>query len=108
MVEAEIQLAYNIAAALGVGTVISGLAALAAKKVTWTWKKYLYTLGLTTISGLIVIEGVSEGVNADNAVRIALEIIGASFLANKLRQVGQKLGSDKEDKEDDDLVFADD
>jgi len=72
------------------GTIISGLAVLGAEKGTWGWKKFLYTLGLAGISGLVVVN-VAEGVNSDNAIGLFLEIVGASFLGNKLLNISRKL-----------------
>jgi hypothetical protein len=51
-----------------------------------------YTLGLTTISALAVVDVVEGGtITGDNAISVFLEIIGASFIANKLFGIGDRL-----------------
>ncbi len=86
-----ITLIYNIGTAVGVSVVISGLAALGAKDVAWDWKKYLYTLGITGLGSLAIIDTIDGGVNAGNLIAVALQIAGASFLGNKLINVATKL-----------------
>jgi hypothetical protein len=80
----------KILLALVAGITISGLAALSAS-TNWGWKKFLYTFGLAVISGFAVVDVVDGGINGDNAIGIFLEIVGASFLANKLFGIGSKL-----------------
>jgi hypothetical protein len=82
-------LTAKIVMAVVAGTIISGLAALGAAK-QWGWKKFLYTLGLAGIGGLVIVDA-SDGINADNAISILLEIVGASFIGNKLLNIGGRL-----------------
>ena len=82
-------LASKIILALIAGGVMSGISALGSTS-KWSWQKLLYTLGLATISGLVVVDVVS-GVTEDNAIGLFLEIVGAAFLGNKLINISGKL-----------------
>jgi len=69
--------------------IISGLAVL-SETTKWGWKKFLYTLGLAGIAALVIVEAngpITEG----NVLTVFLEIVGASFLGNKLISVAGKL-----------------
>jgi len=79
----------KLALAVITGIIISGLAALSSD-AKWGWKKFLYTLGLAGISGLVVVDA-SNGVTGENAISLFLEIIGASYIGNKLLGVADKL-----------------
>ena len=87
----EIQLLYSIGTAVGVSAVLSGLAALSAKDVKWDWRKYLYTLGVSSFGALAIVNSIQDGVNAGNLISVALQIAGASFLGNKLIGLAAKL-----------------
>lgn len=82
-------LVSKIALAIIAGTVIAGLSALGSA-TEWGWKKFLYTLGLAGISGLVVVD-IAEGVTGDNAISLFLQIVGASFLGNKLINISGRL-----------------
>ncbi len=73
------------------GVVISGLSVLAAEKGTFDARKFAYTLGLTTLSALAIVDTVQNGITGENVIAIFLQIIGASFLGNKLFGIGDKL-----------------
>jgi hypothetical protein len=82
----------KIVMALIAGITISGLAALSAGS-SWGWQRFLYTFGLAGISALAVTQTIQDGITGDNAISVFLEIIGASFIANKLFGIGGKLKS---------------
>ncbi len=82
-------LASKIILALIAGGVMSVITALGSA-TAWSWQKLLYTIGLATITGLVVVDVVA-GVTADNAIGLFLQIVGASFLGNKLINISGRL-----------------
>lgn len=78
---------------VGTGAVISGLSALSSEENKWSWKKFLYTLGISGVSGLAIIETLGGNVTADNWLNVVITITGASFIGNKLFGIGAKLKS---------------
>ena len=87
----ESAIANTVILALITGGVISGLAVLASEKVKWGWKKFVYSLTVATIAGLVVIKTFEEGVTEDNVIQVFLAIIGGSFIGSKIIGVTSKL-----------------
>jgi|GEM_PF-5157058 len=82
---------YPIILASGTGVVVSGLAAVAQDEPVWQWKKFLYSVGLASIAGLVIVNGFGEPISEDNAIPIVLQVIGASFIGNKANTILAKL-----------------
>ena len=91
----ESELANALLVTVGTGTVISGLSTLAEEKVAWNWKKFLYTLGIASISGLGIIEASGGAVTEATVIPTVVSIVGASFIGNKLFGIGAKLAGKK-------------
>lgn len=72
------------------GFIISGLSVLASKD-EFNYRKYLYTFGLAGLSSLAIVQAVSEGITPDNVAGLFLQVVGASFLGNKLFGIGDRL-----------------
>ena len=87
----ESAIVNTVILALITGGVISGLAVLASEKVKLDWKKFIYSLTVATIAGLVVIETFEEGVTEDNVIQVFLAIIGGSFIGSKIIGVTSKL-----------------
>jgi len=87
----ETALLNALLVSVGAGVVISGLAALSAEKAKFDFKKFLYTLGIATISGLAIIEATGGEVTSANALTTVVSIFGASFVGNKLFGIAKKL-----------------
>lgn len=66
------------------GLVVSGLTALGAETKTWVWRKFAYSLGISTMSALVVVEGLNVAITDANAITVFVSVIGTSFLGNKL------------------------
>jgi len=90
-------LANTLLITSGIAVLVSGLAVLAAEEVKWQWKKFLYTVGIATVSGLAIVETQFGGVvDEGNLIPVLLAITGASFLGNKLFGIGKKLNNSEE------------
>lgn len=91
----ESALANTLLVTTGIAVLISGLAALASEKAKFQWKRFLYTIGIATVSGLAVVQTQFAGVVTEaNAIAVILAITGASFLGNKLFGIAKKLKND--------------
>ena len=78
-----IQLVFGIA----LGIVTSVIAWLADTK-PWSHKLLAYTIVISTISALGVINGLDGGIiNDKNALPLILEVLGAGFIGNKSIQI---------------------
>ena len=84
-------LANTLLFAVVTGAVISGITVLAATTVKFSFRKFLYSVGIAGISALVIVEAAENGVTADNAIQLFLEVVGLSYLGNKLFSVGKKL-----------------
>jgi len=84
-------LANTLLFAVITGAVISGITVLAATTVKFSFRKFLYSVGIAGISALVIVEAAESGVTTDNAIQLFLEVVGLSYLGNKLFSVGKKL-----------------
>lgn len=66
------------------GLTVSGLTALGAETKQWVWRKFAYSLGIATLSALVVIEGLNVQLTDANLITVFVSVIGTSFLGNKL------------------------
>ena len=84
-------LADTILFAVITGSIISGIAALGAIKTKFSKRKLLYSVGLASISSLVIVDVANGGVTQANAVPLFLEVVGLSYLGNKLFNIGNKV-----------------
>lgn len=91
----ESALANTLLATTGIAVLISGLAALTQTEKKWNWRKFAYTVGIATITGLGVIQTQFAGVVTEaNLIAVILAVTGASFVGNKLFGLAKKLKKD--------------
>lgn len=84
------QILVQVLLALGVGAFTSVMSKLASGE-KWDNKKFAYTLGVTFVSGLVVVNAVSGGVNEGNVLEVFLAILGTNFITHTGISVGGRL-----------------
>jgi len=88
----ESVLANTLLATIGTAAVISGISALAAETAKFDFRKFLFTIGIATVSGLAIVQTQFNGaITEDNFIPVFLAITGASMLGSKLFGVANKL-----------------
>jgi hypothetical protein len=76
------------------GLTVSGLTALGNENKAWVWRKFAYSLGIATVSAVVVIDGLNVQLTEANLIATFVTVIGSSFLGNKLVTLASKLKND--------------
>ena len=92
------QLWLEVGLGIAMGTLIAIVACLSTNEA-WNNRKLGYTMVIGVFTAFGVIEGVVEGVTAENAIQVVLLIAGASFFANKAIGMAQRV-NDKQEESD--------
>ena len=90
------QLWLEVGLGIAMGTLIAIVSCLSSNEA-WNNRKLGYTMVIGVFTAFGVIEGVVDGVSADNAIQVVLLIAGASFFANKAIGMAQRVNDKQEE-----------
>ena len=92
------QLWIEVGLGIAMGTLIAIVSCLSSQEA-WNNRKLGYTMVIGVFTAFGIIEGVTGGVTADNAIQVVLLIAGASFFTNKAIGMAQRINN-KSDEDD--------
>ena len=84
------QLWLEVGLGLAMGTLIAIVACLSSNDA-WSNRKLGYSMVIGVFTAFAIIEGVVEGVTAENIIQVVLLIAGASFFTNKAIGMAQRV-----------------
>jgi len=90
------QLWLEVGLGIAMGTLIAIVSCLSSQEA-WNNRKLGYTMVIGVFTAFGVIEGIVDGVTADNAIQVVLLIAGASFFANKAIGMAQRVNDKQQD-----------
>ena len=90
------QLWLEVGLGIAMGTLIAIVSCLSSNEA-WNNRKLGYTMVIGVFTAFGVIEGIVDGVTADNAIQVVLLIAGASFFANKAIGMAQRVNDKQQD-----------
>ena len=90
------QLWLEVGLGIAMGTLIAIVSCLSSNEA-WNNRKLGYTMVIGVFTAFGVIEGIVDGVTADNAIQVVLLIAGASFFANKAIGMAQRVNDKQEE-----------
>ena len=90
------QLWLEVGLGIAMGTLIAIVSCLSSNEA-WNNRKLGYTMVIGVFTAFGVIEGVVDGVSAENAIQVVLLIAGASFFANKAIGMAQRVNDKQEE-----------
>ena len=92
------QLWLEIGLGIAMGTLIAIVSCLSSNEA-WNNRKLGYSMVIGVFTAFAIIEGVVDGVTAENVIQVVLLIAGASFFTNKAIGMAQRVNN----KQDEDL-----
>ena len=84
------QLWLEVGLGLAMGTLIAIVACLSSNEA-WNNRKLGYSMVIGVFTAFGIIEGVVDGVTAENIIQVVLLIAGASFFTNKAIGMAQRV-----------------
>ena len=90
------QLWLEVGLGIAMGTLIAIVSCLSSNEA-WNNRKLGYTMVIGVFTAFGVIEGIVDGVSAENAIQVVLLIAGASFFANKAIGMAQRVNDKQEE-----------
>ena len=84
------QLWLEVGLGIAMGTLIAIVACLSSN-TAWSNRKLGYSMVIGVFTAFAIIEGVVEGVTAENIIQVVLLIAGASFFTNKAIGMAQRV-----------------
>jgi len=84
------QLWLEVGLGLAMGTLIAIVACLSSNEA-WNNRKLGYSMVIGVFTAFGIIEGVVDGVTAENIIQVVLLIAGASFFTNKAISMAQRV-----------------
>ena len=90
------QLWLEIGLGIAMGTLIAIVSCLSSNEA-WNNRKLGYSMVIGVFTAFGIIEGVVDGVTADNIIQVVLLIAGASFFTNKAIGMAQRVNDKREE-----------
>ena len=84
------QLWLEVGLGIAMGTLIAIVACLSSNEA-WNNRKLGYSMVIGVFTAFGIIEGVVDGVTAENIIQVVLLIAGASFFTNKAISMAQRV-----------------
>ena len=84
------QLWLEVGLGIAMGTLIAIVACLSSNEA-WNNRKLGYSMVIGVFVAFGIIEGVVDGVTAENIIQVVLLIAGASFFTNKAISMAQRV-----------------
>ena len=90
------QLWLEIGLGIAMGTLIAIVSCLSSNEA-WNNRKLGYSMVIGVFTAFAIIEGVVDGVTAENVIQVVLLIAGASFFTNKAIGMAQRVNDKQAD-----------
>ena len=90
------QLWLEIGLGIAMGTLIAIVSCLSGNEA-WNNRKLGYSMVIGVFTAFGIIEGVVDGVTAENVIQVVLLIAGASFFTNKAIGMAQRVNDKQAD-----------
>ena len=90
------QLWLEIGLGIAMGTLIAIVSCLSSNEA-WNNRKLGYSMVIGVFTAFAIIEGVVDGVTAENVIQVVLLIAGASFFTNKAIGMAQRVNDKQEE-----------
>ena len=90
------QLWLEVGLGIAMGTLIAIVSCLSSQEA-WNNRKLGYSMVIGVFTAFGIIEGVVDGVTADNVIHVVLLIAGASFFTNKAIGMAQRVNDKQEE-----------
>ena len=90
------QLWLEVGLGIAMGTLIAIVSFLSSNEA-WNNRKLGYSMVIGVFTAFGIIEGVVDGVTADNLIQVVLLIAGASFFTNKAIGMAQRVNDKMEE-----------
>ena len=92
------QLWLEVGLGIAMGTLIAIVSCLSSQEA-WNNRKLGYSMVIGVFTAFGIIEGVVDGVTAENVIQVVLLIAGASFFTNKAIGMAQRVNDKMEDSD---------
>ena len=90
------QLWLEVGLGIAMGTLIAIVSCLSSQEA-WNNRKLGYSMVIGVFTAFGIIEGVVDGVTAENVIQVVLLIAGASFFTNKAIGMAQRVNNKNDD-----------
>ena len=90
------QLWLEVGLGIAMGTLIAIVSCLSSQEA-WNNRKLGYSMVIGVFTAFAIIEGVVDGVTAENVIQVVLLIAGASFFTNKAIGMAQRVNDKQAD-----------
>ena len=90
------QLWLEVGLGIAMGTLIAIVSCLSSQEA-WNNRKLGYSMVIGVFTAFGIIEGVVDGVTAENVIQVVLLIAGASFFTNKAIGMAQRVNDKQSD-----------